>query len=471
MSTNRNAFPVPVVPMGACMVAEAVQKGGHSVRFLDLMFSKKPDVDIGKAIMGFRPDAIGISIRNIDNNDFSNTCFFLADLPPLIRAIRATTDAPLIIGGAAVSVMTEEILRFTGASWAVVGDGEHTMLQLLDVISSGGDPGTVRGIAWLEDGEIRINPPRTLSSGPYRYSLPDFGKWLSLSSYTSRLAQMPLQTKLGCSFRCIYCTYRKIEGNRYRLCEPEMVVGMMKQLSERGLKDIEFVDNIFNYPRLHALEICDAVCRAGLKLRLQSLEMNPGAIDDELLRLLERAGFIGIGVTAESVSDRVLRGLRKGFTSDDVYRAALTIQKSNIPCAWIFMFGGPGETESTVKETLRFAKSFLRKKDIAFFGAGIRIYPGTELERIARKEGILSVPARDMLRPVFYVSPGIDYNWIKQEINKAADGNMNFIHTDSLSLPFLPGLHRLAGIAGVSPPLWKHTRLIRRTLRLAGINA
>ena len=460
---------MPVLPLGACMVADAAELAGHTVRFLDFMFKKDIIQLLNNALIESKPNIIGLSIRNIDNNDYENPVFFIEALKPVIDTVRSLTDAVLVIGGAAVAVMPEELLRITGASYAVTGDGEVVFPILLERLSIGRSAADVPGVAWIEDNRFVKNP-----GPPERHThecrAPDFARWIDLKSYLSSLSTVPVQTKIGCHFQCIYCTYRKIEGNVYRLSNPENVVDTVKQLARRGFRDIEFVDNVFNYPYHHAMEICEGIARAQTGARLQSLELNPLFIDDDLITAMEHAGFTGIGITVESASDVVLKGLRKGFTVEDVYRAARVIQRHSLPCAWIFMFGGPGETEATVKETLRFAETFIRREDIAFFGTGIRIYPGTELERLARKEGILSLSSHEMLQPVFYSSPAVDYRLMKETIGDAMNVHMNFIDSGSIGLSFLPVIHRMGYNLGLRPPLWRFTRHIRRGLRFLGMN-
>ena len=134
------------------------------------------------------------------------------------------------------------------------------------------------------------------------------------------------------------------------------------------------------------------------------------------------------------------------------------------------MLGGPGETEETVRETLRFAETEIRPQDAAFFTIGIRIYPGTELEAIARKQGTLAVPPAKMLTPVFYTSPEVDPRWMEQRVKDSVHRHMNFMCADSLDLPYLPALHQLGYRLGVSTPLWRHTRHIRRGLRFFGMD-
>ncbi|HHT9129714.1 MAG TPA: B12-binding domain-containing radical SAM protein, partial [Candidatus Brocadiaceae bacterium] len=237
-----------------------------------------------------------------------------------------------------------------------------------------------------------------------------------------------------------------------------------------GMRDIEFVDNVFNSPYDHALAVCEGLARNKPNVRLQSLELNPFFIDDNLITAMERAGFIGIGITVESASDVVLNGLQKGFTVEQVYAAARVIQRHNLPCLWIFMLGGPGETEKTVQETLLFAEQYIRPKDVAFFNIGIRIYPGTELEHIARKEGVLALSPEEMLEPVFYLSPTINPDWLINTMHNALATHMNYLDSNSIGLSFLSTINRLGYKLGIRPPLWKHTRFIRRGFRFLGMD-
>ena len=468
--TNRYSGPVPVMPIGVCMVAEAAERAGHGVRVLDLMFVRDPLRALESELNKTNPDIVGLSVRNIDNNDMQNPVAFFKDLAPLVETIRGRTQATVVLGGSAMGVMPEELLRYTGADWAVLGDGEVVFPKLLAALSQGEIPESIPGIAWLEDNVFRKN---TGSAARFLDGClaPNFHRWINVHAYLSRLSTVPIQTKLGCHFKCIYCTYRKIEGCDYRLCAPESVVDAIKNLVAMGLRDIEFVDNVFNSPYDHALAVCEGLARVRLDARLQSLELNPLFIDDNLLTAMERAGFVGIGITVESASDAILNGLQKGFTVEDVYNAARVIQRHKLPCLWIFMLGGPGETKATAQETLHFAEHFIRPEDVAFFNVGIRIYPGTELEHIARKEGTLTLSSKEMLEPVFYISPALDLDWLINKMRNVLTTHMNYINSNSIGLSFLPAINRLGYKLGVKSPLWRHTRFIRRGLRFLGIEA
>ncbi|MBF0527969.1 MAG: cobalamin-dependent protein [Deltaproteobacteria bacterium] len=469
VSTNQNVFPMPVIPIGACMVAEAAERAGHRVSLLDLMFERDPVRSIASALRKSNPDIIGLSVRNIDNNDMRKPAFYIPDLFPLIRAIRSRTEAPIVLGGAAIAVMPEEILRATGISSAIIGDGEVTFPLLLERLSRGEPFDDLSGVALLMNGEFRANPPASM--GSFNHCLtPDYQRWIDVRSYRSQLSTAPLQTKLGCQFQCSYCTYRKIEGHKYRLSDPEQVAASAVRMASSGFRDIEFVDSVFNAPYDHAMAVCEALARSKPRARFQSLELNPLYFDNELIAAMGKAGFVGIGLTVESASDEVLQGLRKGFTARHVHAAAEVVRRHRLPCVWIFMLGGPGETPETIHETLRFAGTAIRPRDTVFFNLGIRIYPGTELESIARRQGVLTIPAAKMLEPVFYISPKVDFEWITRQVKKVMNSHMNFMSGDSLNFSLLPAIHRFGHRLGLRPPLWRHTRFIRRGLRLAGMD-
>jgi radical SAM superfamily enzyme YgiQ (UPF0313 family) len=470
VSTNRTHSPNPVLPSGACLVAEAAEKDGHRVNLLDLMFARAPLRALESELKRNTYDVIGLSIRNIDNNDMNATAFYIQEVIPIVKAIRALSDAPVIAGGAALVVMPEAILRAIGVSAAVVGDGEAAFCRMLRRIEEGLPYTDLPGVASLsQDGKFTCNPSPPASST--RCMAPAYDRWLDLRAYRSRMATVPLQTKQGCRFQCVYCTYRKIEGETYRLSDTGSVADAALRLASSGMRDIEFVDNVFNAPYEHAVSLCESFIRSGLRARLQSVELNPAYFTHELLSLMEKAGFVGMGLTVESAADPVLQGLRKGFTARDVFQAAELVRAHGLPCIWIFMLGGPGETRETVQETLRFAEENVRPGDAAFFNIGIRVYPGTELESIARRQGVLEVPRENMLVPVFYMSPQVEAAWIRDRVGRSLRRQMNFMSVDSFSLPYLSLIHRTAHLLGIRPPLWRYTRQLRKGLRSVGINA
>jgi radical SAM superfamily enzyme YgiQ (UPF0313 family) len=448
------------------MVAEAAERAGHEVSLLDLMFLADPQRVLKATLGKTKYDVIGLSVRNIDNCEMGKPRFYIPEFISLIDAVRKLTDAPIVLGGASLSVMPEEILRATDVTCAVIGDGAAAFPLLLEKLGRNEPWEDLPGIASLVNNAFRANAPAP--GLPRSCSAPDYHAWLNMKAYCSSLSTIPLQTKFGCCFQCVYCTYRRIEGNAYHLVDSEIVTDTALRFASSGLRDIEIVDNVFNAPYDHALAVCESLIRAKPRARFQSVEMNPSSFDHRLLSAMERAGFVGIGLTVESASDPVLKRLRKGFTAREVHAAAAVVNAHHLPCLWIFLLGGPGETPETVRETLRFAEKYIRPHDAAYFNVGIRIYPGTELESIARSQDVL--PEDSMLAPVFYVSPEVEADWIMQQVKRSMDSHMNFLNGDSLSYRYLPQISRLGHWLGVKTPLWRYTHFIRKGLRSVGMH-
>jgi hypothetical protein len=107
VATNRYTNPSPVMPLGACIVAEAAERAGHRVSLLDLMFEKDPQRALTERLSKEKPDVVGLSVRNIDNNDMQEPVAFHRGLTRLVETIRDKTDVPVVLGGAAVGVMPE----------------------------------------------------------------------------------------------------------------------------------------------------------------------------------------------------------------------------------------------------------------------------------------------------------------------------------------------------------------------------
>jgi radical SAM superfamily enzyme YgiQ (UPF0313 family) len=449
------------MPTGACTVAEAAERAGHDARVLDMMFARDPLRALSGELDAFRPDVVAISARNIDNADMLAPASQYDDLAPVVQAVRERGRAPVVIGGGAVSVMPSPLLRYCGADWAVLTDGDVVFPRMLDALAAGGDARGVPGVAWLEDGRLAMRPAQPQCPAE-PIPAPDFRRWVSVGAYLRRFASAPVQTKRGCPFECAYCTYPLIEGRDYRLFSPEVVLASVRRLAAGGIRDIEFVDNVFSAPYEHALSVCEALARAGLSVRPETVNVSPAGLDDPLLDAMERAGFVGIGVAAESAADAVLTGLRKTFTAAHVRAAAQAVRRHRVPCLWTFLFGGPGETRETALETLDFAESVLRPGDAIFFTVGVRIYPGTDVERTARREGLLSGDAADLLRPTFYVSPALEAAWLVERLKETAHRNRRFVEPLGRPGPLLRAGRMLGYLAGLRPPLWKHAGWVRR---------
>jgi anaerobic magnesium-protoporphyrin IX monomethyl ester cyclase len=132
VSTNRERQPYPVVPNGLACVASALDAAGHRVRFLDLCFVKDPVASARAATRAFRPDVIGVSVRNIDNSDAIALRHYTPEARDVLLALRAAAPAAKVIaGGAAFGVAPEALFRDLAVDYAVAGDGERASVALV----------------------------------------------------------------------------------------------------------------------------------------------------------------------------------------------------------------------------------------------------------------------------------------------------------------------------------------------------
>jgi radical SAM superfamily enzyme YgiQ (UPF0313 family) len=468
VSTNRERQPYPVVPNGPACVASALEAAGHDVRFLDLCFARDPTATARRAAREFRPDVIGVSVRNIDNSDAIALRHYTPEARDVMRALReASPAASIIAGGAAFGVAPEALFRDLGVDYAVAGDGERASVALVNAICSGQPLEAFPGLVRDREGTVTFTPPgedADLDSLPS----PSLHRWIDLARYQRHGATIPIQTKRGCVYKCVYCTYRNVEGWGYRTRDPELVADEIEELKlKAGVRHFDFVDSTFNSPPGHALQVCEAITRRKLGVQLDTTNFTPATASPELLSAMKRAGFQTLGITAESASDPVLERLEKGFTAAKVREVAERVEVYGIRTLWIFLVGGPGETPQTMEESLDFARWRLERGDAVYMTVGLRIYPGTTLHRIAIAEGVVP-PDSNLLDPTFYFSSSLQFDAAVARLRRFAADHPRFMFSaDSRSI-VLPYLTRAASVLRLPRPHWQYMGLFQRVARAIG---
>ena len=146
ISANTETINMPILPIGLGLVAAAAQKAGHQVRFLDLMLEDAPEAALSSAIAENRPEVIGISIRNVDNQVSTGSRFLLDAARSVVAQCKDLSHAPVILGGAGYSMFPESALEFLGADMGIQGEGEASFVTLLETLAANGDPSGVPGL-------------------------------------------------------------------------------------------------------------------------------------------------------------------------------------------------------------------------------------------------------------------------------------------------------------------------------------
>jgi radical SAM superfamily enzyme YgiQ (UPF0313 family) len=469
VNSNRCRALVAAPPIGLAYVATAAADAGHDVRFTDVLFSKEPAKDLALVLQKFNPEVVGVSVRNIDNVIRQRFESYVGGVESLIRTIRAVSRAKIVIGGPAISILGDRALDNFDADFAAMGEGEAVMPALLDALSGGESGEGIDGLYCRQGSCGASTPPSRLP----RFGGSGLERWIDWRLYARRGATWPIQTRRGCPLGCSYCTYPAIEGSATRFRAPEEVADEVARVARTiAPKTFEFVDSTFTIPESHAMRICDEIVRRNLRVTLSTMGGNPLGISAQLLGMMKRAGFNSIMVTPESASETMLRSYRKGFGVDAVERAAEAVRDSGLPSAWFFMLGGPGETEQTVEETMRFIERRLRRSNcLVVVMTGVRIFPGSELARAAFESGYLP-PGTDLAQPFFYFSPALEEAHVIARINQAIARNTNVVHScedgHSLLQRVVEGLLRTAGMA---PPFWRFIPRVLRTPPLPYLRA
>ncbi len=449
ISANREKSPYPVFPLGLAFLAGPLEAAGHGIRAIDLCFEDDPEATVAEAFSASLPDAVVISIRNIDNVTFPGSRSYLAGVRKVVDLCRGRTV--IILGGSGYSLMPREILESLDGDYGIVGEGEDVLPRLLECLARNENPLHLPGV--LVKGEVSFLPPHPVETigKPERNLFP-------VERYNREGGMANLQTKRGCPFSCTYCTYPILEGSRVRLRNIDEILHEIRELVENfGTEYIYFVDDIFNYPMDFAESLCRAIIGSGLKLNWSAF-INPGFISPELVRLMVEAGCDAMEFGTDSGSPTMLRSLGKSFGPDDIRSASALCRDAGVDFAHYILFGGPGETEYTVLESFDLMDEV---EPTAVIGmTGIRIFPGTGLYLKAIEDGIIG-PGTPLLEPVFYLSPHVKDSLCDLVTNEAME-RRNWV---------VPGLEinmsdaMLAALRSfpVKGPLWKLMKRLGRT--------
>jgi radical SAM superfamily enzyme YgiQ (UPF0313 family) len=426
ISTNRSRLITLPLPLGLASVA-ALLAPEHDIRVLDFMFADDPLGQVQQTVAAFHPELIGLSVRNIDNQDSRHPESFFPEVKGLVAKLRQWTPVPIVLGGGAVSVMPREFMEFSGADFGIIGEGEIAFQTLLAVYEQGGPLEQVPGLAWRDGRGWQFNPPHRV---PELDRLPQ----PALEYFTPRLYQdtpgiagipgmIPVQSRRGCPMRCIYCSTPKLEGARIRSWAPEQVASWLADWHARfGLSRFYFVDNMFNCPPEYGRRLCRAI--AGLKLPLEwSCLFNPAFPDPELIQMLGPSGVTMVQVGNESGSELVLTRLGKGFNREKVERTLSLFKQVGLAYSCFLLLGGPGETRETVAESVALLERY--QPSLVNLKAGIRIHPGLPLHKIGLEEGVVT-PEDNLLEPRFYLAPALR-GWIWDYLEELATRHPNWI--------------------------------------------
>lgn len=377
-----------IPPLGLGYLAASLASRGYEPSILD---SHALGISIEEAVhrVGqLQPDAVGITATT--HNRF--------EAIELANAVKKELGFFVVVGGPHFSVTAEDALQHVpGIDVVVRGEGENALLEVLDAHFSGQGLEEVLGISFRDrNGKIRNTSGRPLNL--HLDSLP-WPAWqlFSLDSYVGTLEgeyetrAVGVISSRGCPNDCLFCANSALGRRLLRRRDPVGFVDEVELLhKEFGVDGFDFWDDTITMVRSHV----EAICQELIKRRLDIVwyaTSRVNTVDERVLALMREAGCVAIGFGVESGSDRILKVARKGITVDQARQAVRSAALMGFRrVKAFFMFNLPEETRDDVVKTLDLMEEMEGYGDNVVVPFGFtRIYPGTQLEALARGQGLL----------------------------------------------------------------------------------
>lgn len=369
-------FRMPVLPLGLASIAAYLKSKEKDIdiSIIDAWAENLSFDEIEKKVAQSQADIIGVYMISPRYNKAKATI-------EICR--RARQNSLIIAGGPHASAVPGETLEdIPQLDICAIGEGEITMYELI----KGLPLATVEGIAYRDGKEIKITKPRENIKNLDDLPLParelfDLKKYHSPPPYGRKNPYFIMVTARGCPFQCTYCS-RNVFKNVFRARSPKKVCDEIAELvSKYHAREIQFLDDDFSLDVQRAEQICDEILKRGIKISW-SCSTRVDLINENLLKKMKKAGCWLINYGVESGNQKILDGVNKGFTVEQVISAFRATKKAGMSTICSFIVGLPGETKETIQDTANLIKKI--KPDFISGGALI-VYPGSRLFQLIQQ--------------------------------------------------------------------------------------
>lgn len=344
----------PYPPLGTLYAASYVRAHGYAVALFDAMLAESED-EWAAALDEHKPQYAVIYEDNF--NYLSKMCLLrMREAAFKMIGMAKSRGCTVILCGADVSDHYADYLA-RGADYCIIGEGEETLLELLNQLSAGKEAGEVVGVVSSHKLQVTRRPDISqLDKLPFpAWDLVDVERyrkiWMSRHGYFS----MNMVTTRGCPYHCNWCA-KPIWGQRYNSRSPENVVAEMKWLKETYAPDhIWFADDILGLKPNWLETFAALVNEAGAAIPFKCLQ-RADLVNGKTAAALAKAGCKTVWIGAESGSQKILDAMEKGETVEDIYNAARLLRANGIEVGFFLQFGYPGETWEDVQKTLKLVR-------------------------------------------------------------------------------------------------------------------
>jgi anaerobic magnesium-protoporphyrin IX monomethyl ester cyclase len=326
--------------IGLLYIAATLEEAGFSVEFTDYQnedVKRKADPEVLSQFMKSSSPVVGISV-------------FCNALPSVMKAVsllKKTQDVTVILGGPAASVNTERILELSEIDIAVIGEGEKTIVEVMEALQKGDSLSSVRGICYRDNGTIVTTPEQEritdLDSVPFpAYHHIDFGEYRKEAN---------IITARGCPFRCTFCV-KSIWKSRKTFRSVENVIEELLQI-EDSIDRINLSDDTFILEKERVLDFCQQLKKEGIDINW-SCTGRVGIMPDSLLESMHSAGCDTLFLGIESGSISILKKIKKEFTPEQARKDILRAKKYFDRVYTSYMWGFPEESLEDFYDTVMF---------------------------------------------------------------------------------------------------------------------
>jgi len=360
-----------------------LEKSGVEVRILDMDADRINVNTMLSSIKEFGPNIVGITAAT----PVINASFGLSDI------IKEHFDMPIALGGIHVTMNPEECIKRPSVDFAVKGEGEDTVKELvLEMAGASPNFDRVKGLYYKKDGNLFFTGERELIADLDRIPFPARNLLNNLSNYrppdAEHLPVASIMTTRGCPGRCTYCCTKNIFKDRYRMRSIENVIAEIDDAIGRfKVKEIHIADDAFNVNKNRTLKLCSAIEKKEYGINFEFLNgLRADIIDQDVMDAFKSIGVKNVGFGVESADEEILKNVKKNIMPERVEKSVRLAKKNGFKTWAFFMIGLPGETESTIKKTIEFAKRL--DPDFAKFLI-FKPFPGSLIYDDLKKNGLI----------------------------------------------------------------------------------
>lgn len=360
-------------PLGLLYLASVLEQAGFEVGIYDAYSFGYTLEDIKTEIKRFSPQVVGITAMTIVAND----AYLTAEVTKQIDS-----SITVVMGGAHSTAMPEEALETGHIDISVIGEGEQTMFEICEQVEGAAiDLCTIDGIVFKADAGFKRTTARVRSEALDELPFPAYHLLPSVSDYNppphwgKKGGFAAILTCRGCPYRCPFCSVTRDWGRKYRYRSAKNVLDELEYLQKTyGVRYVSIRDSVFTLYKQRAIDICKGMIERDLRITW-NCNARVNEVNEELLSWMKKAGCKAIQYGIESGNDELLAQF-KGVDKALITRAIDMTSRHGIESHGYFMFGLPGETKDTMKDTMEFAKT-LKLHSAGF--TSVTPFPGSDL--------------------------------------------------------------------------------------------